>query len=238
MGVFDDKKFEQLDWMSQITETIESEINGLLARLPDRFELDISYIRKYAAYTQFSISSDSVVQDLIRNQSVLTSLEYGEMSAMAKCFRLEMSPNFEINFETDVITGSLALVKVIPTLTDEELQPLMGMKGIEAVRRINYDTEDKTILGRMNEMLDVLGKSEDAILTRSFKKKSNQIILRLREIFSTNEWRIRDMQLANKIGKWIADYISTGNLAALTNFCKLKVMTHNNMPIYSVEEEK
>jgi hypothetical protein len=87
-------------------------------------------------------------------------------------------------------------------------------------------------------MLDLLGGCNEDIKNRSAKKKLIAIKLRLTQIFKTNEWRIRDMALSNKVGFWIAGYISTGNLACLTNLCKLKVMTHNNMPIYSVKEEQ
>ena len=234
MGVFDDKKFEKLDWMTQITETIDSELNELLARLPDRIEFSLNDILKWVSSgSQFSVRTDSVVRDLLAYER---SLSWEESSKIVKCFKLEMSPTLTVDFERLTMEGTLTLIKVIPTLADEELQPLMGAKGIDALRQVDFD--DKWPLDRLNEMLDVLGKGEEAQRTRSQKKKMIRIRERLREIFGDNEWRIRDMALADKIGYWIADYISTGNLAALTNFCKIKVMTHNNMPIYSVEEEK
>ena len=83
----------------------------------------------------------------------------------------------------------------------------------------------------------ILGGCGEAMKNKSGKKKVTAIKERLIKIFETNEWRIRDMALANKVGFWIKGYISGGNLADLTNLCKLKVMTHNNMPIYSVKEE-
>ena len=39
MGVFDDKKFDELDWLSKSTETIEARITHLMAKFPD--EIDI-----------------------------------------------------------------------------------------------------------------------------------------------------------------------------------------------------
>ena len=55
---------------------------------------------------------------------------------------------------------------------------------------------------------------------------------------SKNEWNIRDIGLSNRIAKWIKLYLCDGNLAAYTNFCKLKVMTHDDDPIYSIDEEE
>ena len=60
----------------------------------------------------------------------------------------------------------------------------------------------------------------------------------LDNIFKNNEWRIRDTSLANKMCTWIKLYAEDGNLAAFNNFCKLKVMTHNGGPIYSIEEQE
>jgi hypothetical protein len=237
MGVFDDKKFQKLDWMTQITETIDSELNDLLARLPARTEFTMKDILRWVSSgSQFSVRADSVVHDMLRALPDNNQISWEETNKITGCFKFEMSPTLTVDFERHVMTGTLTLVKTVPTLTDEELQPLMGIKGIEAVHKVYF--EDKWPLDRLNEMLDVLGQSEDIQRNRSHKKKIARIKERLREIFANNEWRIRDMKLANKVGFWIADYIRTGNLAALTNFCKLKVMSHNNMPIYSVEEEK
>ena len=44
------------------------------------------------------------------------------------------------------------------------------------------------------------------------------------------------MDLLLKAVNWACDYIKTGNLASLTNFNKLKVMTYKKDPIYSMEE--
>jgi hypothetical protein len=237
MGVFDDKKFEKLDWMTQITETIDSELNTLLARLPERIEFNMAKISMWVSSgSQFSISVNSVVRELLRETLHNHTMTYEEIGKITDCFKFEMSSTLTVNFESNTMTGTLTLVKIVPTLADEELQPMMGKKGIEAVGQVNF--EDKWPLDRLNEMLDVLGKGEEAQKNRSYKKKMSRIKERLKEIFRDNEWRIRDMALADRVGIWIADYITTGNLAALTNFCKLKVMTHNNMPIYSVEEEK
>lgn len=235
MGVFDDKKFEQLDWMTQITETIESELNGLLAQLPDRIEFNVDKVMEHATGSRFSLQSDSVVRKLLADIQG-GRLSWEEDSKIVQCFRWEMSPDLELNLATKTMTGTIALVKIIPTFSDEDLIGLMGAKGIQTLSQINF--EEEWPLDRMNEMLDVLGKCEEAQRNRSYKKKLNRMRERLQEIFKTNEWRIRDMALADRVGAWIADYIQTGNLAALTTFCKLKVMTHHNMPIYSVEEEK
>lgn len=239
MGVFDDKKFEQLDWMTQITETIESELNGLLARLPDRIEFSSEQVGEcMGSWSHFSIQIDSVIRDII-HRDLTYDLTYDEEKKIVQCFKWEASPTLEYDAEIGKLTGKIALVKAVPTLSDEELQAFMGEKGVDDVRSLDCGDAENWNLERINEILDVLGKCDDEKRNRSYRKKMRRIELRLKEIFSTNEWRIRDMELANRVGKWIVKYIEDGNLAALMNLCKLKIMTHDgNTPIYSMEEER
>jgi len=238
MGVFDDKKFEQLDYLTQITETIESELNGLLARLPDRIEFSAKRVGEcVGTWSHFSIQIDSVVRDLMSPHN--SELSYDEERRIVNCFKWEASPRLEYDAGTGQLTGKIALVKAVATLSDEELQAFMGAKGIDEVRMLNCGEAEQWNLERINEIIDVLGKRDEEKRNRSYRKKMRCIETRLKEIFETNEWRIRDMELANKVGRWICRYIEDGNLAALTNLCKLKIMTHDgNTPIYSMEEEK
>ena len=235
MGVFDDKKFEQLDWMTQMTETIDSSLNELLARLPERTEIDSKTLLNQLGSSYLTLSISSVVRELTKNH-IKSNLSYDEQQTIDNCFKFETDGEIELNAETQSVSGKIYLVKVVPTLADEDLQGMMGAKGIEAVGNLtrncalNFD--------RLNEILDILGNCAEAMRCKSGKKKVRAIQDRLRKVFSTNEWRIRDMDLSNKVGYWIWNYVQDGNLADLTNLCKLKVMTHNNMPIYSVEEEK
>jgi hypothetical protein len=237
MGVFDDKKFEQLDWMTQMTETIESELNGLLARLPDKLELnDETLLQCVASYA--SIDSRSVVRGLLEQMSGVPRLDYEEEQVLVSCFKFEVTPELEIDARgvPNPVKGKVSLVKVVQTFEDERLQKLMGSRGISAINRINFN--DTPPFERINEILSILGgECEAQMKNRSTRKKMGAIVDRLRAIFANNEWRIRDMGLADKVGLWIKGYIETGNLACLTNLCKLKVMTHNNMPIYSIQEE-
>ena len=239
MGVFSDQKFEKLDWMTQMTETIDSEINGLIATLPDRIEFNVDSIlaatdSNYGMYLSVSNTLDTLITGVCDQSSRLRPT-WEEQRQIERCFKFEISENFELNFKTKKMAGSLALVKIVQTLEDDELQKMLGSKGIDLLQRGNWN---EGCIPRMNEMLDVIGGCEAAMKNRSCRKKIDAMCARLRDIFRTNEWRIRDMELSNKVGRWIKDYIVNGNLAALTNLCKLKVMTHNNMPIYSIEEEK
>ena len=236
MGVFDDHKLEQLDWMTQMTETIESDLNGLLAKLPDRVLLTARDIIKSGNTSYMSLSVRDVVRQRAKTADPTFLLSWEEETILFECFEFQCIGETEIDLRTETLTGEIMLVKTVPTIADEALQRLMGRRGVEAIGRsrdyMNASAE------RLNEILDMLGGCEEALKSRSIKNKVNRIRSRLDQIFKTNEWRIRDMKLADKVGLWINGYVRTGNLADLTNFCKLKVMTHTNMPIYSVKEEQ
>jgi hypothetical protein len=91
-------------------------------------------------------------------------------------------------------------------------------------------------IGRANEIMEILGGCEGGLRTRSIRRKRAALHDRLVKLFKDNEWNIKDTTLANKVGFWICSYVKEGNLAAFSNFCRLKVMTHKGQPIYSMEE--
>jgi hypothetical protein len=236
MGVFDDQKFEKLDWMTQITETIESKLNDVLAHLPDELVIDEKLLQSFIG-DSYSLSFDlqGVIRRLMKDNGDARNLSWDDTSKITRCFRLEADPEVEWNAQTGQLSGGvIRLVKLVQTFEDEDLQKCMGRRGLEALRSFRWADAP---VGRMNEILDLLGGCEDIMKNRSSRKKMYKIQQRLQQIFLSNEWRIRDTELADKVGLWICEYIRHGSLSALTNFCKLKVMTHNNMPIYSVKEE-
>ena len=83
--------------------------------------------------------------------------------------------------------------------------------------------------------MEILGKCDEGLTSKSSRTKRRGLMVRLREIMSKNEWNLRDVELANQVGLWIIDYIQDGNVAAFRDLCRLKVMTHKGLPIYSME---
>lgn len=237
MSIFDDKKFDQLDWVSQMTETIDSEVNTLLAQLPDRTKLDLEKVLGLADIGYFGVrlSLRNAVQSILKAIPNRPYMTWEAERTVDGCFCLEISDNFTLDFEKNEMMGEVYLVKTIPTIDDETLQKQMGVEGLYLLRHIN--TNEGSI-GRMNEVMELLGGLEEQLKSRSMRKKLAGIRHRLQTIFEKNEWRIRDTKLANNVSKWIVEYVENGNLAAFSNFCKLKVMTHQNMPIYSIEEQE
>lgn len=233
MGVFDDKKFEELDWISQATEPIDSELNEVLGILPDEVIINFElYTKIIDNHYNFNLSVDDVVSYFLRKQTI-GNISWQSKRILMPCFELQVSENCILDFETKTITGEIKLIKVQSTMDEKVLEGMLGREGIDQVAFMRFSGPG---IGRANEIMEILGKCELGLRSRSERKKRSVIKIRLCEIFKGNEWKIKDTTLANKVGSWICSYICDGELAALGNFARLKVMTHKGDPIYSMEE--
>lgn len=239
MGVFDDKKFEELDWISQATEPIDSELNEVLGALPDELIIDFNtYLAIVGDNHNLDLSTDRIISYLINKYCSGRYVTWREKNIISPLFNIEMSePHLEINFETRTISGEIKFTKTASTLDEKVLESILGREGIDALSSIYVDDMNNG-MSRANEVMEILGGCEAGIRTRSFRRKVSSVRSRLIALFKNNEWKIKDTELANKVGRWAASYIRDGNLAAWSNFCRLKVMTHKDQPIYSMEEVK
>jgi hypothetical protein len=237
---FEDKKFDQLDWITQITEPVESHLSTLLANLPERFELTKELVIELHK-SSLSLSSFTVsIRGILNTFSSIkqSDLSWAELLLLETCFKFEMSDSgVELDMGGNEMRGKIELVKTTFNFTDEQLLSIMGNNGINAVTNTAVGSSKHT-LKRADEVLVVLGIKQSAAASKRKSRKIEAIAVRLRDIFTTNEWRIRDTILADKVGFWIAEYIKNGTLVCFANLYKLKVMTHNNMPIYSMAEEQ
>lgn len=232
MSVFADKKFEGLDWISQATEPIDSELNEILALIPDEVNIDFETYVKIARSTRdMDLSVGNMLSYYLRQTG--KSVSWQQSSLLNDCFEFQMEGEVNLDFEQKLITGEVKFIKVKATMDEDVLKNVLGRNGIEQVGSMYFNGPG---LGRANEIMELLGKCESGLRTRSERKKRHVIRERLKILFKDNEWNIRDTELADKVGSWIRHYVVDGNLAAFSNFCRLKVMTHKGQPIYSMEE--
>lgn len=238
MGVFDDKKFEGLDWISQATEPIDSVMNDILGTLPDEVNIDFNlYVRAVCQTYGLDLDLSRFIQFIIKEYVPNAELSYSQHKAIVDCFKLDMTGEEVIlDFENKAIVGGeIKLIKLNATMDEKVLESMLGKEGIDAVTNCFISQSG---LSRANEVMEILGKCQEGLGTRSERKKRIVMKKRLDQLFKTNEWKIKDTELANKIGFWIRDYIKDGDIGAFSNFCRLKVMTHKDQPIYSMEEIK
>lgn len=237
MGVFDDKKFEELDWISQATEPIDSEMNVVLGLIPEEIIIDFHTYKKIVGENySIDLNIDGMINFAISEHAYNSDLSWNQLRAIRSCFKIEMPPfDVYLDFENEVITGEIKLIKLVSTMDEKILEGMLGVEGIESLERMYIPSNG---LSRANDVMELLTKCEEGLRTRSERKKRHIIKSRLLTLFKNNEWKIKDTTLANKVGFWIRDYIKDGNMAAFSNFCRLKVMTHKDQPIYSMEEVK
>jgi hypothetical protein len=233
MSVFSDKKYESLDWISQATEPIESELNMILSSMPDVIDLSDEDIFSYIQSNyNMTIRATSFINKYV-DKAVIDNFSYAERKAIKDCFTFVVVGQPKLDFKAKkILNGSFQIKKIKYIIEENVLKEFMGASGVS---RLYYASPRNVTL--CNEVLEILGgKALEALQTKSLKTKKRAIYSRLEEIFEKDEWRIRDVALSNKVGHWIADYISGGPISNFANLCKLKVMTHSGQAIYSIEE--
>jgi hypothetical protein len=221
MSFFDDEVYENLDWLSQATMPLVFSGNKILSDLPDKIEVNMRNVD----LNSFLYVSEILHGFNIGHGSIATSI--------MECYVFK-SEGEEIDPIKDIY----------PTVWLEKIKKDFSEKDIINYVRshiIQHHTDKKADIGRINEILDLIDykHTEHTVnlrTSRSARKKMSGVFRRLHEIFSKNEWQVRDADLMISFVGWINQYILDGNLAALTNITKLKIMTHKNQPIYSIKE--
>lgn len=236
MGVFDDKKFEELDWISQATEPMDSKLNEILGAMPEEVIIDFAMYKRIVGESHsMDLTVDRCISFFANSHLKDQYLTWEQRDVLRPCFEFQMEGEVDLDFEKQVITGEIKFVRIQSTMDEKVLEGMLGRDGIQVVSRMYFNGPG---ISRANEIMELLGGCEAGMRTRSERRKRHMIQTRLTKLFKNNEWKIKDTELANKVGNWIASYIVDGNLAALSNFCRLKVMTHKDQPIYSMEEVK
>lgn len=224
MSFFEDKVYDNLDWLSQATMPLVFSGNKLLADMPDRIDIDLSNVGYNLGLGM------SVVLESYRIENV--SMD----SLLKDCYTF-----MSIGDTIDPANNTL------PTIWAEKITKNFSDKAIliYVKNQIHKPTNAVAVadVGRTNEILDLIDYrpdktrgEKDIRSSRSMKKKIRAINNRLTNIFMKNEWQVKDADLMISFADWTYQYMVTGNLAALTNITKLKIMTHKKQAIYSIKE--
>ena len=229
MSIFEDKKYKEMDWLEAVCQPIVDPLNEMLAELPSKLELTKRDLISQRAI-RYMGPDDYVEKKFPR----VKDLSWEDKRKLSNCFNFVAEGEVMYNSQTDEIYGGkIYLVKVKEFFDEKEVEKRIGAKTIETVRRISYRHIE---VDPLNELLELF-QLDEARRSRSKKQKVRALQTEIKDIFETNKWNIRDMGLSNRVGTWIQEYVTYGNLAALANICKLKAMIHNDEPIYSIEEE-
>lgn len=238
MDLFGDKQYDQLDWLTKTVEPITWSTLDKLNALPDSFDISIEDIKRVMVrYGTTSLYLPALLSDAYAaHDPTINFKSQNEHDFIDSHYSIKLIDEPKVNFLTNTIEdGEIKIVKTKRELTEEEIKSHLGNEG-ESYLYNNLNIEVDT-MPRMNEILDLM-ECPAGIKKKIPAAKRNVLVSRYREIMSNLEWNIRDVDLSNKVAVWITQYVNDGNLAAFTNFCRLKAITHRNYPIYKLEDEQ
>ncbi len=243
MGTLRDEAYEKLDYLSQLTEVVIGPQNEVLGRVPDRVELKLEDINstKHALWGMQTLGFELNVVHVLR--SILPSGDQDYVPDIVDHFELQTSKDFELDLANCTMIGSITLVKVSPHIDEKKILELAIRKSCQQISYYNWPgkrVKDKivTVLntfepGRGTEWAkNLVGR---AAWDGEVKIKST-----LSEMILENKWRIRDVSIILKVGKWINSYLMDEDDSdlGLVNLTKLKMMLDKDLPVYSVDEVK
>jgi len=238
MSMFTDKVYEEMDDISKLVEPIESDVNNALAKMPDEIEITLEMIlSKYDTdYGWMSFALKELVSNTAKELGLEDSINYNIGDKFYKYEIRDLEENEEVilNFETNYMSHKVFLVKYNIGYTDKELEDQVKVNLNKQIK--NDLWSNKTVnKPRLNELADLFG-AEDVKTDRTYRGKVRKFCIHLSTLVDDRKLDIKDLALCSRFSKWVALYVRDGNLAALNNITRVKIMMHENRPIYSIEE--
>lgn len=228
-----------MDDVSRMFEPFQYNLNDELSQFPDEIEVTAEDMFRGDMWGGYGTELSYMVRrkaeklglrDICVNVSQLISDGFFE-------FRVENEDNEEMYLDALNMTLShkVFLVKVKIAYDEQELEQKRKNEFQNVMFRQfsrNGDLNKK----RFNEVADIYGAA-DVLSDRSYRGKVTKFVKRMENLFEEKILDIRDMELCKKFNEWIVLYIKDGNLAALNNLTRIKIITHEKRPIYSIEEK-
>ena len=244
MGLFDDKKYESMDEISQMIEPWENPYDSILEKLPDEYEIEPRIILRHVNAYEVDVAfikyllNKYLTQDeiMVLLNARLTEKDYKNGKYIPGLYDVNISENFSINSVTQETTGSLKLVKTIKTMSEAKLK-----------ERILYTADRCLFIKRsadsykadsMRTVYEVVTGKPYQSDTRSKKDLISEVKKELINLIAEDRWRIRSFNLYIKLINWFESFNTMGSSASIANIMKLKIMTYNGRAIYSIGEEK
>ena len=241
MGSLRDEVYENLDYLSQLTEVVIGPQNLVLGRAPDRWDLTFQDIDKVKANWWSSSGYDISIQKLLTN--ALPSADWVHINDIRKYFEFEVSDDFEIDFTNKKMSGTIALVKTTPQIEEKKILEIAINKATWLIS--HYEWSNKGLRDKVVAVLNTFEPNRGTEWAKKLDSRigySAQMELRntLSHVILENKWRIRDADIILKVGEWVNSYLSDkdGTSHGFVNLLKLKMMLNKDLPVYSIDEVK
>jgi hypothetical protein len=236
-SLFQDKVYEEMDDFLKLIEPYICETNNDLAEFPDEIVLSFDQVYQLSSskYGFDSISLDSIISAKAKELN-LRSIYENCYDISRKFFEFKSDEdNLVMNLETKTLSGEIKIVKKKIAFEDDELKE-KSWNVIRAKILSGLNSNKKMDKRRMNDVADLFN-SRETRKDRSWRGKLSCLLSDLRKMWESNKLDIRNYELCEKFGNWIVAYVRNGNLAAYKNLTRIKVMSHQSKPIYSIEED-
>ena len=242
MELFKDAVYEKLDDISQLVEPYEFNINSELAQMPDEIILGPDFFHSMIACgggrDNVYESGRKVIERTAKRQGLS---ELGEWSRLnpdfcKEFFEILISKDAAYNPATKEMTGEVKITKKKMAYEDKEIDDML-ISHMKQQFRSHLNRPSSVNKAQCNEICDLFGAT-DAMSDRKASGKIRKLTKRYQELLSDRTLNIRDVNLFKRFINWNIKYIKDGNLPAMSNITKLKIMMRSELPIYSIKEDE
>jgi hypothetical protein len=234
--MFKDKFYDEMDDISKMIEPYQYSLNEDLAKFPDEIEVTAEQLDSpWGLSVRDVIRLKATELDLkeLLNKSYDVANEFFEFKIINEMG--EEVDSTSLNFKNGILLDKIVMRKKRIAYEDSDIEKIVKNNLVGALD-YNYNRYSDLNASRMNEIADLFN-SDTVKKERSVRKKMRELKHLFGSLVENKKLDIRDVGLAERFGKWVVLYIKDGNLAALNNITRLKIMTHQNKPIYSMEEK-
>jgi hypothetical protein len=232
--MFKDRVYEEMDDISKLVEPYQYSLNEALAQFPDQIEL-----------TTEELSSPWGINCMEIFRSHVNKLELNHLLKSHRpgddFFQFKIIDEFgeyvdtaDLNFRDSTLSNKIVMVKSKIGYEDFDVEKIAKQAIIEGLQV--YNSYRMLNASRLNEIADLFNDNATK-KERSVRRKMPMFRKHMGDLIDSKKLDIRDVGLCTRFASWIIAYVQHGNLAALNNITRLKIMTHQNRPIYSIEEK-
>lgn len=230
INLFQDKEYEGLDWLSKAVEPFVFPLNDIIAKIPDCTTFTYDDVVRFIETGRSMDFTKSLFLGQILKKEDIEVPSADDMDTISNLMSVSVPNGLSVDFENQRMDGTFCIKKNKSQMEDDDIREHINNKTRRILSYIRTDD-----VNRLNAIMDVMNCKE-ARQSKSIRNKRDAIISEFSKIVREDTWRIRDVELAIKCAEWMRDYINNGNLASLSNFTRIKCMTHKRMSIYSMEE--
>jgi hypothetical protein len=232
--MFNDEVFDDLDDISKMVEPYIYSVNDVLSNLPDEIKINYEDVKSILQENFIIDQRSNIFFSLMRlklAEVISDAIMYDKISYF---YKIKVDTNTTIDFENECLTGNIVIFKHKNGYDDKKLKKIVEDNIINAVRcaMSSASTYQKSSANELADLFDILNVKKE----RGTRGKSRLLVCGFKKILENN-LIIKDVDLSLKVAKWIRAFLCKGNLGAINNLCKLKIVSHKKHAIYSIQDE-